>query len=111
MIKAIFLLLAIFVAMSFLINFIYTKKQSYIKYSLLVLVVLVGIYNILKQNSEDNIHTIVVAFNNNKKIICNDISITKNNFNLVTGTNVFVGKMKSSYNSYVIPVETCKVGD
>lgn len=89
----------------------YSKKQSYIKYSLAILVLLISVFNIMQQDESDYVRSIVLAFANDKKIICDKIIIDKKDFNIVTQTGVFVGKQESKYKNYTILIQTCKVDE
>jgi hypothetical protein len=110
MIKGVLLIVAIFIFLFYFAYIIYTKQKNIIKYVLMLLIALIGIYNLLQQSNADNIFDIKIAFENNKKIICKDIEVNKNTFNLVSGTNVFLSKKDSIYKDYILPLDTCIIG-
>ncbi|MBM0637199.1 hypothetical protein LNU06_03990 [Campylobacter sp. VicNov18] len=53
---------------------------------------------------------IIVAFNQNKNILCNDLNISKLYFNYEFGTGSFVSKDNNqSFNSLIIDIKDCRL--
>jgi hypothetical protein len=80
------------------------------KYVLFIIAILIGIYTILQTSQEKDIYSIKLGFENNKTIICDNIKISKDKFNLVSGTNVFLGRRDSNYKDYIFSLDRCVVG-
>ena len=104
-------IVAIAVAVGYAIYLLVQKKRFLAQYAAAVVVVLIGAYIFMQDKSETNIHELLLAYHNGKPVICDGVKINNNDFNLVTGTNTFVGKQKSSYNGYAISIETCQIGE
>ena len=55
---------------------------------------------------------IIVAFNQNKNILCKDINVSKAYFNYEFGTGSFISKDNNqSFNSLIIDIKDCRLND
>ena len=75
----------------------------------IVLVVLFEFENTQKSHLRNDI---IVAFNQNKNILCKDINVSKAYFNYEFGTGSFISKDNNqSFNSLIIDIKDCRLND
>lgn len=87
-----------------------SRKQKAIVIILLFLfTVTVGAYSYFQNRSDKNDLMLQISFLNGQSLECEEIIVSKENFNLVTGTLNFIGKKSGPMKNIIIPLEKCKI--
>ncbi len=87
-----------------------TKKQIAAVYSIIGSVIaLIAFFTYLQDSSNEKNLEVMKAFGRGEVVLCKNQEVSKEEFNLVTGTLVFVGKKNSKMQDIVISVEDCIV--
>ncbi|EJE0408623.1 hypothetical protein M4J63_000187 [Campylobacter coli] len=80
---------------------------------LLVIFIVLAVFFEFENTQKSYLRTdIIVAFNQNKNILCKDINISKAYFNYEFGTGSFISKDNNqSFNSLIIDIRDCRLND
>lgn len=80
---------------------------------LLGIFIILAVFFEMKNTQKSHLRTdIIVAFNQNKNILCKDINVSKAYFNYEFGTGSFISKDNNqSFNSLIIDIKDCKLAD
>ncbi|HEA7996590.1 TPA: hypothetical protein RZJ88_000712 [Campylobacter coli] len=80
---------------------------------LLVIFIVLAVFFEIENTQKSHLRTdIIVAFNQNKNILCKDINISKAYFNYEFGTGSFISKDNNqSFNSLIIDIRDCRLND
>ncbi|HEB7694454.1 hypothetical protein [Campylobacter coli] len=80
---------------------------------LLVIFIVLAVFFECENTQKSHLRTdIIVAFNQNKNILCKDINISKAYFNYEFGTGSFISKDNNqSFNSLIIDIRDCRLND
>ncbi|HED1145127.1 TPA: hypothetical protein R4O95_000351 [Campylobacter jejuni] len=80
---------------------------------LLVIFIVLAVFFEFENTQKSHLRTdIIVAFNQNKNILCKDINISKAYFNYEFGTGSFISKDNNqSFNSLIIDIKDCRLND
>ncbi|EAI7922827.1 hypothetical protein CRG14_01000 [Campylobacter coli] len=80
---------------------------------LLVIFIVSAVFFEFENTQKSHLRTdIIVAFNQNKNILCKDINISKAYFNYEFGTGSFISKDNNqSFNSLIIDIRDCRLND
>ena len=80
---------------------------------LLVIFIVLAVFFEFENTQKSHLRTdIIVAFNQNKNILCKDINISKAYFNYEFGTGSFISKDNNqSFNSLIIDIRDCRLND
>ncbi|HDZ5089818.1 TPA: hypothetical protein RTH13_000290 [Campylobacter jejuni] len=80
---------------------------------LLVIFVILAVFFEFENTQKSHLRTdIIVAFNQNKNILCKDINVSKAYFNYEFGTGSFISKDNNqSFNSLIIDIKDCRLND
>jgi len=78
--------------------------------TLLVLLFVMGaiFYNLLQSAKADHVRKVMRHFNQGKSVHCGDINVTKSNFSLSIGTQIFIGKTESPHAGKMIQASGCE---
>ncbi|WP_200762459.1 hypothetical protein [Nitrosophilus alvini] len=68
-------------------------------------------YNSYQEDARERHKKILFDYEHGKEIRCGDTVVSKDKFNYVSGTMVFVGKEESEYAGLVVPLDKCKAGE
>jgi hypothetical protein len=107
-------LLLLVVAFLFIIIFanLLTKIRKQEKYNILISSIVVlsflAYYTHLQNLDRKSNFDMIVSFNQDKTLYCNDINITNKEFNYVSGTSSFIGKRDTKYYGITLQLEDCK---
>lgn len=87
-----------------------TKQQIIAVYSIIgAVLAVIGFFTYLQDSSNEKNLEVMKAFGRGETLRCREQAINSEEFNLVTGTQVFVGKKNSKMQDMVISVEDCIV--
>lgn len=87
-----------------------SRKQKIIAIIFLVmLAAAIGAYSYFQNRSDRNDLMLQIAFLNGQSLECEEIIVSKENFNLVTGTLNFIGKKNGPMSNIIIPLEKCSI--
>lgn len=80
---------------------------------LLVIFIALAVFFEFENTQKSHLRTdIIVAFNQNKNILCKDINVSKKYFNYEFGTGSFISKDNNqSFNSLIIDIKDCRLND
>ncbi|EAH7653875.1 hypothetical protein GFU71_05350 [Campylobacter coli] len=79
---------------------------------LVVFIFLAVLFEVRNSQKSHLRNDIIVAFNQNKNILCKDINISKAYFNYEFGTGSFISKDNNqSFNSLIIDIRDCRLSD
>ncbi|EHN6901484.1 hypothetical protein KJK83_000091 [Campylobacter jejuni] len=80
---------------------------------LLVIFIVLATFFEFQNTQKSHLRTnIIVAFNQNKNILCKDINVSKAYFNYEFGTGSFISKDNNqSFNSSIIDIKDCRLND
>ncbi|EDP3706735.1 hypothetical protein HPV77_000071 [Campylobacter jejuni] len=80
---------------------------------LLVIFIVLAVFFEFENTQKRHLRTdIIVAFNQNKNILCKDINVSKAYFNYEFGTGSFISKDNNqSFNSLIIDIKDCRLND
>ncbi|EAJ7528990.1 integral membrane protein [Campylobacter jejuni subsp. doylei] len=80
---------------------------------LLVIFIALAVFFEFENTQKSHLKTdIIVAFNQNKNILCKDINVSKAYFNYEFGTGSFISKDNNqSFNSLIIDIKDCRLND
>ncbi|ALW06532.1 TPA: hypothetical protein SEN62_000081 [Campylobacter jejuni] len=80
---------------------------------LLVIFIVLAVFFEFENTQKSHLRTdIIVAFNQNKNILCKDINVSKAYFNYEFGTGSFISKDNNqSFNSLIIDIKDCRLND
>ncbi|EAL5963245.1 hypothetical protein KJK76_000124 [Campylobacter jejuni] len=80
---------------------------------LLVIFIVLATFFEFQNTQKSHLRTnIIVAFNQNKNILCKDINVSKAYFNYEFGTGSFISKDNNqSFNSLIIDIKDCRLND
>jgi len=106
-------LLLIFAILGIVIYF-FTELTKRLKITIVLSLILgwalIFRYSLYQDKKRKYHEMLLFKFNHGKTLICKDVNITKEKFNFVSGTLVFVGKEKTEFEGLVVPIEGCEVG-
>ncbi|EAI9199025.1 hypothetical protein DUH34_08635 [Campylobacter coli] len=80
---------------------------------MLVIFIVLAVFFEFENTQKSHLRTdIIVAFNQNKNILCKDINISKAYFNYEFGTGSFISKDNNqNFNSLIIDIRDCRLND
>ncbi|HDZ5112094.1 TPA: hypothetical protein RTH35_001030 [Campylobacter jejuni] len=80
---------------------------------LLVIFVVLAVFFEFENTQKSHLRIdIIVAFNQNKNILCKDINVSRAYFNYEFGTGSFISKDNNqSFNSLIIDIKDCRLND
>lgn len=89
------------------------KKTKLFFGILLVIFIVLAVFFEFENTQKSRLRTdIIVAFNQNKNILCKDINVSKAYFNYEFGTGSFISKDNNqSFNSLIIDIKDCRLND
>lgn len=92
----------------------FSSRNKLILLSLVILLVSsIGVYNLLQSEQSEMQGSLKLAFVQGEKIICSfegrELSIKREDFNLINGTMSFLGKPNTSLSGISIPLQHCHV--
>lgn len=85
-----------------------SRNKIIISIIFVVLVICIAVYTHLQDNKAKEYVELVERFERGEKLVCGDITVSKNEFNLLSGTQNFIGIQGSRFAGKVIVVNTCK---
>ncbi|WP_281950527.1 hypothetical protein [Nitrosophilus kaiyonis] len=114
-----FLYLLIFLLLIFgiigVVVYFFTELTKRVKFliilSLIIGWLLIFTYSMYQDKKRKYHEYLLFNFSHGKTLICKDINVTKEKFNFVSGTLVFVGKEKTEFEGLVVPIDSCKIGE
>ena len=68
-------------------------------------------YSLYQDKKRKYHEKLLFNFNHGKVLICKDVNVSKDGFNFVNGTLVFVGKENTEFEGLVVPIDSCKLGE
>ncbi len=102
----------IIVALFFGVMHFYTELNAKQKTTATIVVLLFVMsaifYNLMQSAKADHVRTVMLHFNQGKKIKCGDLDVTKINFSLSEGTQTFIGKPESTHAGKMIQASECE---
>ncbi|EAL2823794.1 hypothetical protein A0F06_06925 [Campylobacter jejuni] len=108
-----FLIILILALITFALREKLGKKTKPFFGILLVIFIVLVVFFEFENTQKNHLRTdIIVAFNQNKNILCKDINISKAYFNYEFGTGSFISKDNNqSFNSLIIDIKDCRLND
>ncbi|EFV1830271.1 hypothetical protein HRN89_000415 [Campylobacter jejuni] len=108
-----FLIILILALITFALREKLGKKTKPFFGILLVIFIVLVVFFEFENTQKSYLRTdIIVAFNQNKNILCKDINISKAYFNYEFGTGSFISKDNNqSFNSLIIDIKDCRLND
>ncbi len=85
-----------------------TNQKSFIVKALLGLILSMYIFNLYSDAQRDKITDIVLKYEQNKNLTCNDIDVNKSNFSYSVGTQTFIGLKNSPHYGRLISASECE---
>jgi hypothetical protein len=108
----ILVIIAVAIIITFMVYAIANKIRNHKIISILlflILIIIISIFTNIQRNTEKQHAKIINLFNRNKIIICDEIKVSKKDFNFISGTLVFMGKEKSDFQAQIIPLNECSL--
>ncbi|HDZ4960094.1 TPA: hypothetical protein RTG21_000603 [Campylobacter jejuni] len=88
------------------------KTKPFFSVLLVIFIVLAAFFEFQNTQKSHLRTNIIVAFNQNKNILCKDINVSKAYFNYEFGTGSFISKDNNqSFNSLIIDIKDCRLND
>jgi len=86
------------------------KAKQKVTATILVLLFVMGaiFYNMMQSSKAEHVRTVMLHFNQGKNIQCGEIDVTKINFTLSVGTQIFIGKPESTHAGKMIQASGCE---
>ncbi|EHK1807187.1 hypothetical protein KCK01_001568 [Campylobacter jejuni] len=108
-----FLIILILALITFALREKLGKKTKPFFGILLVIFIVLAVFFESENTQKSHLRTdIIVAFNQNKNILCKDINVSKAYFNYEFGTGSFISKDNNqSFNSLIIDIKDCRLND
>ncbi|EAH7345705.1 hypothetical protein ACWYAX_000564 [Campylobacter jejuni] len=108
-----FLIILILALITFALREKLGKKTKPFFGILLVIFIVLAVFFEFESTQKSHLRTdIIVAFNQNKNILCKDINVSKAYFNYEFGTGSFISKDNNqSFNSLIIDIKDCRLND
>ncbi|ECO2124716.1 hypothetical protein FX907_03705 [Campylobacter jejuni] len=108
-----FLIILILALITFALREKLGKKTKPFFGILLVIFIVLAVFFEFENTQKNHLRTdIIVAFNQNKNILCKDINVSKAYFNYEFGTGSFISKDNNqSFNSLIIDIKDCRLND
>ncbi|MFY4724299.1 hypothetical protein [Campylobacter jejuni] len=88
------------------------KTKSFFGILFIIYIILVVFFE-FENTKKSHLRTdIIVAFNQNKNILCKNVNVSKAYFNYEFGTGSFISKDNNrSFNSLIIDIKDCRLND
>ena len=94
-------------------NAISHKMRLRIGIALLVIAVGIGIFTLLQDKSEERVTMLAQSFLQGKNLVCKvgtqDIVVSSEKFNFISGTLTLLGKEEGEHKRLTIPLKACEI--
>ena len=83
-------------------------KKVLITLASFILLAMLYQYESFNDRQRQNTYTLLLAYENNKTLSCNDMEVNKKNFNYSSGGHSFLGKATAPYSNAIVSIFECK---